>query len=423
MPDRWLRADTVIIGDGTVMADAAVGIGDDGRIVGVVPARDLDPGQRRRSEGLGAVTIAPGFIDAHVHLLFSCDTDHERTRRRFVEATDAALAATGARNAAECLLGGVTTVRDLGDTRWIVRDIRDAVAHGLLPGPRILTAGAPLTTRNGHLNWCGNVADSDAEVRDRVRALLDGGADAVKIMSSGGNMTRESDPLTAQFSAAAIGDAVRLAHAAGRRVAAHSQNAEAIRRCIAAGVDTLEHCLWRDGEGRPAPSADLVAALRAGSSTVVITLAGIARAMLPDATGFTAQEAHDARATSPTGSLAEDFAWARDVRAAGLPVVVASDAGVRFTPFRRFTDTIRAAVVALGLTPAEAVTTVTGLAADAIGLSAEVGRLVPGLRADLTVLDGADVEHRLGEVVAVYRDGARVVDHDRVILPDPPPLR
>lgn len=419
MSERWLRADAVVTGDGDLLADAAVGVRD-GRIIGVTSAQALDAEQRRLSEDLGAVTLTPGFIDAHVHLLFSCDTDHERTRHRFVEASDAALATTGARNAMECLLGGVTTVRDLGDTRWIVREIRDAIAQGVLPGPRILTAGAPLTTKTGHLNWCGNIAETDAEVRDRVRTLLDHGADVIKIMSSGGSMTRESDPFTAQFTASALHEAVGLAHAVGRRVAAHSQNAEAIRRCIAAGVDTLEHCLWRGSDGRQEPSSDLVSALQGGSSTVVVTLAGIARAMLPGVSGFTADEVRDAHAASHTGSLADDFAWARDVRAAGLPVVVASDAGVRFTPFRRFIDTIRAAVVALGLTPAEAIGTVTGLAADAIGLESEVGRLTPGLRADLTILDGADVERGLGEVVAVYRDGVPGIDGDRVILSDLP---
>ncbi|MGB3375977.1 MAG: amidohydrolase family protein [Microbacterium sp.] len=414
---RWLLADAVVTGDGDALSDAAVGIRE-GRITDVVARGTLDAQQRRHSENLGAVTLSPGFIDAHVHLLFSGDSDHERTRRRFVEGSDASLATTGARNAVECLLGGITTVRDLGDTRWIVRDIRDAVDQGILPGPRILTAGAPLTTSSGHLNWCGNIADTDADVRDRVRTHLSQGADVLKIMSSGGSMTRESDPFTPQFSESALREAVRLAHAAGRQVAAHSQNAEAIRRCIAAEVDTLEHCLWRAADGTPEPTEDLVDALRGRASTVVITLAGIARAMLPETPGFSTADVLAARAASRTGNLADDFAWAREIRAAGLPVVVASDAGVRFTPFRRFTDTIRAAVVALDVSPAEAIETVTGLAADAIGLGGEIGRLAPGLRADLTVLEGADIEHGLGEVVAVYRGGAPIVRGDSIVLPE-----
>lgn len=93
----WLLADAALIGDASEpLADAAIGIRD-GRITAVSAAKTLDLAARRSSRDLGNVTITPGFIDAHVHLLFSCDTDHERTRRRFVEASDAELATTGAR--------------------------------------------------------------------------------------------------------------------------------------------------------------------------------------------------------------------------------------------------------------------------------------------------------------------------------------
>lgn len=417
---QWLSAEAVLVGDGTApLADTSVGIRE-GRIVEVRPTASLDLAARRASRELGAVTLAPGFIDAHVHLLFSCDTDHERTRARFVEAPDAELAAVGARNLTECLLGGVTTVRDLGDTRWVVRTLRDAVARGVHPGPRILTAGAPVTTASGHLNWCGNVAASDDELGDAVQGLLDGGADVVKIMSSGGSMTRESDPLAPQFTLRALQQAVALAHAAGRRVAAHSQNAEAIRRCIAAGVDTLEHCLWREADGSPASTAQLIDELRASSSTVVLTLAGIQRALLPDARGFTPDELAAALASSRTGDLEADLAWARELRAAGIPLVVASDAGVRFTPFRHFVDTLRAAALGLHLTPSDAVHTATGLAARALGIDHEVGTIVPGLRADLVLLDGADAEHALGDVAAVYLAGEELVSGDAVRYPHAP---
>lgn len=417
---EWLSAETVLVGDGSApLADTSVGIRD-GRIAELRATSELDLAERRASRGLTGTTLAPGFIDAHVHLLFSCDTDHERTRARFVEAPDADLAAVGARNLTECLLGGVTTVRDLGDTRWVVRTLRDAVARGTYPGPRILTAGAPVTTSSGHLNWCGNVAASDDDLTDAVTRILDGGADVVKIMSSGGSMTRESDPMTPQFTLRALREAAELAHAAGVRVAAHSQNAEAIRRCIAAGIDTLEHCLWREPDGSLAPVSQLIDELLEGRSTVVLTLAGIQRALLPDAQGFTPDELAAALASSRTGDLEDDLAWARELRAAGIPLVVASDAGVRFTPFRRFVDTLRAAQLGLHLSPSEAVQSATGLAARALGIDHEVGTIVPGLRADLVLLDGADADVALGDVAAVYLAGDEVVSGETVRYPHPP---
>lgn len=417
---EWLSPEAILVGDGSEpLAETSVAIRD-GRIVDLRPTAALDLESRRASRRLPGATLTPGFIDAHVHLLFSCDTDHERTRARFVEAPDADLATVGSRNLIECLLGGVTTVRDLGDTRWIVRTLRDAVARGTHPGPRILTAGAPVTTASGHLNWCGNVATSEDELADAVGSILNGGADVVKIMSSGGSMTRESDPFSAQFTLRALREAVELAHAAGVRVAAHSQNAEAIRRCIAAGVDTLEHCLWREPDGTPAATSDLIDELRRGSSSVVLTLAGIQRALVPGAQGFTPDEHTAARASSRTGSLEDDLAWARELRDAGIPLVVASDAGVRFTPFRHFVDTLRAAQLGLHLTPSEAVHSATGLAAQALGIDHEVGRVVPGLRADLVLLEGADADVTLGDVAGVYIAGEHVVAGDTLRYPRPP---
>lgn len=417
---EWLSADAVLLGDGgEPLADTSVGIRA-GLIVDVRPTSTLDLTARRASRRLRDTTLAPGFIDAHVHLLFSCDTDHERTRARFVEAPDADLATVGSRNLTECLLGGVTTVRDLGDTRWVVRALRDAVARGTHAGPRILTAGAPVTTASGHLNWCGNVAASEDDLTDAVNSIVNGGADVVKIMSSGGSMTQESDPLSPQFTLRALSEAVDLAHAAGLRVAAHSQNAEAIRRCIAAGVDTLEHCLWREPDGTLAPTTALIGELRRGTSTVVLTLAGIQRALLPNAQGFTPEERHAARAASRTGSLHDDLAWARELRDAGIPLVVASDAGVRFTPFRNFVDTLRAALVGLNMTPSEAVQSATGLAARALDIDHEVGSIVPGLRADLVLLNRSDADVALGDVAAVYVAGDELVSADTVRFPRPP---
>ena len=152
----------------------------------------------------------------------------------------------------------------------------------------------------------------------------------------------------------------------------------------------------------------------------MLTLAGIQRALLPDAQGFTPDELAAALATSRTGDLEDDLAWARELRAAGIPLVVASDAGVRFTPFRRFVDTLRAAQLGLHLSPSEAVQSATGLAARALGIDHEVGTIVPGLRADLVLLDGADADVALGDVAAVYLAGDEVVSGETVRYPHPP---
>lgn len=404
--DQWLAVDTLLDGTGAPpRRDRAVGIKDD-RIVAEVATADLrgDAPVQTMTDS----TLIPGLVDAHVHLLFSCDTDHERTRTRFETSDDATLTAIGEQNAAECLLGGVTTVRDLGDTRELVIGLRHRIASSTLAGPRILSAGAPLTTPRGHLHWCGNGAAGDDGIVAVVDRLAQAGADVVKIMTSGGNMTRESDPFTAQFGDAEVELAVRTAHGHGLPVAAHAQNVASIRGAVLAGVDTIEHCLWRDADGTPADPEALISLLTGSSSTVVLTLAGIQRALVPGAAGFTDQERADALAISPTGTLGQDFAWAQKLIRAGIPVVVASDAGVRFTPFRNFTDSVHAAMLALDCSLPHALAMSTSLAADAMGIGDQVGRIQPGLQADLVVLSGSSAD-RLGPVRDVLRAGVPVV--------------
>jgi imidazolonepropionase-like amidohydrolase len=413
----WLHCGALIDGSGAAPApDMAIGLAG-GRIVEVRPWATLDEAARVGARDLSTHTIAPGFIDAHVHLLFTCDVDHEATRARFESATAGELAITGARNAQEALLGGVTTVRDCGDTKYTTLALREAVRAGTLVGPRILAAGAPLTTTGGHLHWCGNTADSLDEIRKAVRRMCSDGVDLVKIMSSGGAMTRESNVLQPQFGLEEMTVAVTEAHRFGRRVAAHSLNAESIRLGVAAGVDTLEHCYWRRDDGSYDDTALLVDLLRPTDTSVVVTMAGIARAMLTDRAPESQTEWEAALAASPTGKLATDYLWARELDRAGVNIVLASDAGVRFTPFRRFDETVQCGIEALGVTPAVAVAMATHHAALALGIGDEVGLIRPGFDADLVVLEGRDVNERLGAVIGVYRGGELVAEDGRIITP------
>lgn len=413
----WIRCGTLLDGTGTPpLTDMAIGIAS-GRIEEVMPWAELAEAARAGARDLSAHSIAPGFIDAHVHLLFTCDVDHDATRARFESASAAELAITGARNAQEALLGGVTTVRDCGDTKYTTLALRDAVRDGTLIGPRILAAGAPLTTTGGHLHWCGNAADSPDEIRKAVRRMCSDGVDLVKVMSSGGAMTRESNVLHPQFGAEELTIAVTEAHRFGRRVAAHSLNAESIRRGIEAGVDTLEHCFWRRDDGSYGDTAELVELLKPTEISVVVTMAGIARVMLKNRRPESELERDAALAASRTGKLSTDYLWARELDKAGVNVVLASDAGVRFTPFRRFDETVQCGVEAFGVTPAEAVAMATHHAAIALGIDDQVGLLKPGFIADLVVLEGREVSERLGAVREVYRDGELVATEGRIVTP------
>jgi imidazolonepropionase-like amidohydrolase len=400
---------------GAPRSDAGVLL-DGELIVKVAPWQDFGAGAAEVVDLRGS-TVTPGFIDAHVHLLYNGDHDHESTRTAAETATPAQHALRAASSATQCLLGGVTTVRDCGDLGFVTLDLRDAIDAGLVPGPRVLAAGPPLTTTNGHLHWCGNTADSADELRAATDALCSRGVDLVKVMASGGNMTRESNKLLPQFSTEEIAVVVERAHRRGRRVAAHALNTEAIRRAVDGGVDTVEHCVWVDRDGNPDLDASVVERMAARPTWATVTMAGIARALLPWFGELPDVERAAAAAMSRTGDLYTDHDWARAMRAAGVHLVLASDAGVRFTPFNQFTQTIECGIRALGVGAGDAISMATMHAARALGIGDLVGTVEPGKIADLTVLDAVveDSAARLGPVLQVWRNGRRVVDGQRVV--------
>jgi imidazolonepropionase-like amidohydrolase len=412
---QWIRCGSVVTGHGgSPLRDMAIEV-EGGLIQQVVPWSSV---AATEFVDWSADTVIPGFVDAHVHLLFTCDADHTVTRTAVESSSPAQLALTGAQSAVECLLGGVTTVRDCGDKDFLTLELRDAIAAGTVPGPRILAAGPPVTVTGGHLYWCGNVADSPDDIRRATRRLCASGVDVVKVMASGGNMTHGSNPRMPQYSVPELAIVVEEAHRLGRRVAAHALNTESIRRAVAAGVDTIEHCGWRNADGTEEVDPEVVAAMAAQGTWAVVTYAGINRLLLPEFADDDSPERAATLSMSATGDLVTDFEWARTLRKAGVPMVLASDAGVRFTPFRRFDESVHCGIDTLGITASEAIGLATLKGAEALGISAEVGSIEIGKRADLVVLSGhlTDATSRLGAVRQVWRDGRVVVDHGRIVL-------
>ena len=143
----------------------------------------------------------------------------------------------------------MTTVRDCGSRGTFLGALRDGIAAGLLPGPRLLVCGPPLTSTAGHLWVCGGEVDTAEGARALVRRLVKEGADFIKVMATGGRMTPGTNVGRAQFSVAELRAIVEDAHRLGRRVAAHCLGTEGIANAVEAGVDTVEHCDWLDAGG------------------------------------------------------------------------------------------------------------------------------------------------------------------------------
>ena len=361
--------------------------------------------------------VAPGFIDAHVHLLFTCQEDHDVTRETLETSSPEELMAVALRNCADSLLGGVTTVRDLGDIDYVTVTVRNLVAKGVMPGPAIFVAGPPITTTAGHLHWCGNTADTLDEIRKAVRKSCEREVDVIKVMASGGNMTRGSNPMMPQYEIEELQALVKEAHRLKRRVAAHTLEANSIRRGIAAGVDTLEHCTWRGLAPEDNDPQQLVDLLKDSQTMVTLTLAGIHRALTGIHLNLSEVVASSSKSISPTGKLNQDFAWAKALIKNKIDVALASDAGARFTSFRDFNESVEAAIVALDIKLEFAISMATKVAAKALGISEKVGTIEAGMQADLNVFDKPESGRNLGKIRDVYLKGDKVVSNTNLVFP------
>lgn len=402
--DHWIRAGALLAPDGTVQADRAIHVRD-GLIVEVVDGAAAPADAFHAPEG----TLVPGLVDAHTHLSFGYGPDHEVVRSTAEQASLDDLREQVRVRAAECLRGGVTTIRDCGDRDFVTIGVRDEVAAGRTAGPRILAAGPPVTTPGGHLNWCGGAIDPDDDLEAAIDRLHEAGVDHVKVLASGGGMTAESDPHHPQFSREQLTRLIRRAADHGLPVAAHAHSSDSIALAVAAGARTIEHCSWKGVDGSIELRLDVVEQIARDGIAITVTMAGIQRALLPGSTA-SPDEREGALASSATGDLRDDFAWAREMRARGCDLLLASDAGVRFTPFEEFVESIRCGIVGLDLTAAEALVLASTAPARAIGLGDVTGALCEGLAADVVLLDGllTDTSRELPAVAEVWAAGRRV---------------
>ncbi|MBI3948186.1 MAG: amidohydrolase family protein [Armatimonadetes bacterium] len=399
-----LRASRLIDGTGAAPVDDPMLVIENGRIEAVcrgnLPAHLA---QGALLVGLPGMALLPGLIDSHVHLVFEPASDHATTRRRLAEEPDSHSQMVALGHAQEMLRAGVTTVRDCGDRGFVTVAVRRAIDEGRVAGPRLLCSGPPITTTAGHLHWCGNEADTADEVKRAVRTAVKRGADFIKIMATGGNMTPGSNPRRAQYHPAELKAAVFEAHRLGKRVAAHVHSVEGIAAALEAGVDTFEHCSWSPTE--PGQAYDFRPELAREMVRRGVwwghTSSGIRWRTHPDPA---TQEEQQAAQIQQLRAGRERFRRTLD---AGVRMMISSDSGARPTPFGAFVDALEGAVVGLGLTPLAVIEACTRVAAEGLGLESEVGTLVPGRRADVLVVAG-DPSTDIGalrRVALVLRDG------------------
>jgi imidazolonepropionase-like amidohydrolase len=353
----------------------------------------------------GAVAI-PGLIDAHVHLdldphLLAPDDQFKASRAD----RDLRMIA----RARAMVRAGITTARDLGAGEWRELALRDAVARGELPGPRLLCAGQPLTIAKGHCHFWGGVAEGADEQAEVVRRQLERGVDWVKIMATGGYFTKGSGVDRAQFSAEEIRRAVGQASEAGLSVAAHCHGKAGIRNAARGGVRTLEHCSFASSKGYGADyDADIVKEVASQGAWVSPTVNG----------NWLRRMEKDGKPTDFFRNMQKVLGALGE---AGVPLMASTDAGIPGVLHHGLAAGLRALEKYTGRSPVDVLRTATSDSARGLGIEDVCGRLAPGLSADVLVLAADPLEDlaRLEEPLLVLAAG-RVVYRD-ASLPDPPP--
>jgi imidazolonepropionase-like amidohydrolase len=349
--------------------------------------------------------VLPGLIDSHVHL----DSDRAGQEGLIENLTNAPayFAYEAAVNARKTLAAGFTTVRNLGNGDGVTLALRDAIATGKVPGPRIVDAGNGISTTSGHGDSSlglspelaehahqENLCDGVESCRRAVRLQVRRGVDAIKIMTTGGVNSRIGAGLGRQMFDDEAKALIETAHLYGKKVAVHAHGADGINLALRYGADSIEHGTLLDEEG-------IKLFLKTGAYYVptLSTVNGYLERIAKDPNAYppAVRAKIDWRISITGQALAKAFPR-------GVKIAFGTDAGV--SKHGRNADEFEL-MVKHGMPASEAIKAATVNAADLLGLSSEIGTLEPGKRADLIAVTGDPLKDVtvLKKVEFVMKDG------------------
>jgi imidazolonepropionase-like amidohydrolase len=365
------RNGNVIIGNGESVEKGAVAINDN--IIAFVGAtKKIRPSAKDKVFDISGKSILPGLIDAHVHLCLDGSPDPMTSLLR--DSTPQ-LTLKAADHARRTLNAGVTTIRDMGGKDYVDLAIRDGIESGLLQGPRMICSGRVVCMTGGHGWQFGREADGTDEIREAVREQLKAGADFIKLIATGGVMTKGVDPGATQFTLEELLAGVEEARKAGRRTATHAQGTEGIKNSLWAGVNSIEHGFFLDDE-----AVDLMLEMNAFlvptlNAPYQIIRGGVKR-------GVPRYAVEKSKAV-----MKSHFQSVRRAYKAKIPIAMGTDAG---TPFNCHGENLKEMelLVKAAMTPMEAIVATTKIASEVLALEKKIGTLEKGKLADLIVVDG-----------------------------------
>jgi len=256
-----LKAARLIDGTGAPPISNAVVVVMDNKITAVGDARSVRVPAGAKVIDLGDVTLLPGFIDAHTHLVGRVLGDPEGDTS-VVRDYDSFAAIISVMHARDTLMAGFTSVRNVGSSgRFDDMALRKAINEGWIIGPRMETAGHAIGITGGHCDENGfrpglvqlgpmdGVANGPEEIRAAVRYQIKYGADVIKTCATGGVLSEGDAVGATQYSFEELKALVDEANKLDRKVAAHAHGTEGIKLAVRAGVSSIEHGSFLDEEG------------------------------------------------------------------------------------------------------------------------------------------------------------------------------
>ena len=334
-------------------------------------------------------TVMPGMTDVHVHLTQTSGTPwYMGFTQKYSNAYSTTLGLT---HALEMARAGFTTVRDLGGDTSSVIAVRDAVAEGRFPGPRIKVSGAPLSIIGGHADEATGLPPELAaavneahlnpsvctgvdECQKVVRGLAAAGVDVIKVMATGGVLDPGTMGLEQHFTDAELKGIVDMAHAMHLKTAAHAHGSRGILAATNAGIDSIEHGTFLDEAGARAMKAH-------GTyyDGTLMAFSGVSRAL---GTGkLTPAMEEKTRETLGVWGKGLNLAYRT-----GVKIALGTDSAV--APHSEANKEVELMVTKGGMTPRDALIAATKGGPDLMNLSNETGTLNPGKSADLIAVDG-----------------------------------
>ncbi len=340
---------------------------------------------------LEAACVTPGLVNAHAHLEGSGEPDlmgmiHATTpNQRMLRAVE---------NARKSVKAGITTIRDVGSSNKIAPDVHEAIEEGRIPGPRMRTSGAVLCMTGGHGWPIGRAVDSPWDARKAVREQMLAGADCIKVIATGGVLTKGAVPGNAQLTPEELAAAIDEAHRHGLRVAAHAIGTTGIKNALRAGIDSIEHGTMLDDEA--------IALFKERGAYLVPTLSA------PTCIIAHLDEGHQPKYVAEKARALNEV-MLTSIRSAyenGVKIAGGSDAGTPYNYHEDYAQEVELMWALLGMTPQQALHAATAVAAELIGL--HKGLVALGEPADLLLLarDAGEDVRALREPQLVLKNGA-----------------